>query len=46
MCSSDLAASVDGLQARVDGIDMAEVARQSVAISRAGLQARDRKSVV
>ena len=37
-----VAASVDGLQARVDGIDMAEVARQSVAISRAGLQARAR----
>ncbi|MEL6888030.1 MAG: glutamate--cysteine ligase [Pseudomonadota bacterium] len=37
-----VAASVDGLQARVDGIDMAEVARQAVAISRAGLQARAR----
>ena len=37
-----VAASIDGLQARVDGIDMAEVARQAVAISRAGLQARAR----
>ena len=37
-----VAASIDGLQARVDGIDMGEVARQAVAISRAGLQARAR----
>ena len=37
-----VAASVDGLQARVDGLDMGEIARQAVAISHAGLKARAR----
>ena len=35
-----VAASVDGLQAKVGGISMLEVARQAVAISDAGLKAR------
>ncbi len=35
-----VAASVDGLQAKVDGIDMHDLARQVVAISEAGLKAR------
>jgi len=37
-----VAASVDGLQARVNGIDMHDLARQAVAISNAGLKARAR----
>ncbi|WP_415921824.1 glutamate--cysteine ligase [Tateyamaria sp. SN6-1] len=37
-----VAASVDGLQAKVEGIDMHDVARQAVAISHAGLKARAR----
>lgn len=37
-----VAASVDGLQARVDGIDMHALAREVVAISEAGLKARAR----
>ncbi len=37
-----VAASVDGLQAKVDGIDMHETAREVVAISHAGLEARAR----
>jgi glutamate--cysteine ligase len=36
------AASVDGLQAKVTGIDMATIAREAVAISEAGLKARAR----
>jgi len=35
-----VAASVDGLQAKVDGIDMYALAREVVAISEAGLKAR------
>ena len=35
-----VAASVDGLQAKVNGISMLEIARESVAISDAGLRAR------
>ncbi len=35
-----VAASVDGLQAKVDGIDMHALAREAVAISEAGLKAR------
>jgi len=35
-----VAASVDGLQAKVDGINMHELAREVVAISQAGLKAR------
>ena len=35
-----IAASVDGLQAKVDGIDMYALAREVVAISEAGLKAR------
>ena len=35
-----VAASVDGLQAKVDGIDMHALAREVVAISEAGLKAR------
>ena len=35
-----VAASVDGLQARVDGINMHDLAREVVAISEAGLRAR------
>ncbi|SHI59192.1 glutamate--cysteine ligase [Palleronia salina] len=37
-----VAASKDGLQARVDGIDMHEVARECIDIATAGLQARAR----
>lgn len=37
-----VAASVDGLQGRVDGINMHELAREVVAISEAGLKARAR----
>jgi glutamate--cysteine ligase len=37
-----VAASVDGLQARVDGINMHDLARNVVAISHAGLSARAR----
>jgi glutamate--cysteine ligase len=37
-----VAASVDGLQAKVDGINMHELAREVVAISEAGLKARAR----
>lgn len=37
-----VAASVDGLQAKVDGIDMHALAREVVAISEAGLKARAR----
>ena len=37
-----IAASVDGLQARVADVDMMEVAREVVAISEAGLKARAR----
>ncbi len=37
-----VAASVDALQAKVDGIDMHEIARQAVDISEAGLRARAR----
>ncbi|WP_108813692.1 glutamate--cysteine ligase [Loktanella sp. Alg231-35] len=37
-----VAASVDGLQAQVDGINMHDLAREVVAISHAGLQARAR----
>ena len=37
-----VAASVDGLQAKVAGINMHELAREAVAISQAGLQARAR----
>ena len=37
-----VAASVDGLQAKVDGINMLELAREVVAISEAGLKARAR----
>ncbi|MCZ4353469.1 glutamate--cysteine ligase [Roseovarius aestuarii] len=37
-----VAASVDGLQAKVDGIDMHELARQAVNISESGLRARAR----
>ncbi|MEB8388823.1 glutamate--cysteine ligase [Rhodobacteraceae bacterium KMM 6894] len=37
-----VAASVDALQAKVDGIDMHELARQAVDISEAGLRARAR----
>ncbi|SFO24159.1 glutamate--cysteine ligase [Roseovarius lutimaris] len=37
-----VAASVDGLQARVNGIDMHDLARQAVAISNVGLKARAR----
>ena len=36
------AASIDGLQAKVDGINMHELAREVVAISEAGLKARAR----
>ncbi|WP_439156088.1 glutamate--cysteine ligase [Yoonia sp.] len=35
-----VAASIDGLQAKVEGIDMLDLARQCVAISDAGLKAR------
>ncbi|MEL6683556.1 MAG: glutamate--cysteine ligase, partial [Pseudomonadota bacterium] len=35
-----IAASVDGLQAKVDGINMHDLAREVVAISDAGLKAR------
>jgi glutamate--cysteine ligase len=35
-----VAASIDGLQAKVDGINMHDVAREVVAISHAGLKAR------
>lgn len=37
-----VAASVDGLQAKVDGISMRDLAREVVAISEAGLKARAR----
>ena len=37
-----VAASIDGLQARVDGIDMHDLAREAVAISEAGLKSRAR----
>jgi glutamate--cysteine ligase len=37
-----VAASVDGLQAQVDGIKMHDLAREAVAISEAGLKARAR----
>ncbi|MEO0359331.1 MAG: glutamate-cysteine ligase family protein, partial [Pseudomonadota bacterium] len=37
-----VAASVDGLAASVDGIDMMDLATQAVAISKAGLAARNR----
>ncbi len=37
-----VAASVDGLQAKVDGINMHDLAREVVAISEAGLKARAR----
>ena len=37
-----VAASVDGLQAQIDGINMLEIAREAVAISHAGLSARAR----
>ncbi|MFG5383959.1 glutamate--cysteine ligase [Yoonia sp. R2-816] len=37
-----VAASIDGLQAKVDGIDMHDLAREVVAISEAGLKARAR----
>ncbi|SEQ44297.1 glutamate--cysteine ligase [Loktanella sp. DSM 29012] len=37
-----VAASVDGLQAKVDGIDMHSLARECVAIAEAGLKARAR----
>ena len=37
-----IAASVDGLQAQVDGIDMHALAREVVALSEAGLKARAR----
>jgi len=37
-----VAASVDGLQAQVNGISMHELAREVVAISEAGLKARAR----
>ncbi|MCB5199891.1 glutamate--cysteine ligase [Loktanella sp. TSTF-M6] len=37
-----VAASVDGLQAKVDGIDMHSLARECVAIAEAGLRARAR----
>lgn len=37
-----VAASVDGLQAKVDGISMHELAREVVALSEAGLKARAR----
>ena len=37
-----VAASVDGLQAKVDGIDMHTLAREVVAISQSGLKARAR----
>ncbi|MEX0310445.1 MAG: glutamate--cysteine ligase, partial [Tateyamaria sp.] len=37
-----VAASVDGLQAQVNGVRMHDLAREAVAISRAGLQARAR----
>ena len=37
-----IAASVDGLQARVDGLNMHDLAREAVALSDAGLKARAR----
>ena len=37
-----VAASVDGLQAKVTGIDMHDIAREAVALSEAGLKARAR----
>jgi glutamate--cysteine ligase len=37
-----IAASVDGLQAQVDGIDMMDLARRSVDLAEAGLKARAR----
>ena len=37
-----VAASVDGLQAKVDGISMLDLARETVALSEAGLKARAR----
>ncbi|MFT6023081.1 MAG: glutamate--cysteine ligase [Ascidiaceihabitans sp.] len=37
-----VAASVDGLQAKVDGINMHDIAREAVALSHAGLKARAR----
>ena len=37
-----VAASIDGLQAKVDGIDMHKLAREVLAISEAGLKARAR----
>ncbi|MBC7133416.1 MAG: glutamate--cysteine ligase [Roseovarius sp.] len=37
-----VAASVDGLQAKVDGIDMRALAREALALSHAGLKARAR----
>ncbi|MEW9919736.1 glutamate--cysteine ligase [Marimonas sp. MJW-29] len=37
-----VAASIDGLQAKVTGIDMHEIAREAVALSEAGLRARAR----
>ncbi len=40
-----IAASVDGLQARVDGIDMHSLASEVVALSEAGLTARARAGV-
>ncbi|MFQ1699423.1 glutamate--cysteine ligase [Loktanella agnita] len=40
-----VAASVDGLQAQVDGINMHDLARQVLAISEAGLKARARPGV-
>ena len=39
-----VAASVDGLQAKVDGISMLDLARETVALSEAGLKARARSS--
>ena len=38
-----VAASVDGLQAQVNGVDMHELARQAVVISHEGLKARGRE---
>ena len=40
-----VAASVDGLQAKVDGINMQDLAREAVAISEVGLRARARPGV-
>ena len=38
-----VAASIDGLQAKVSGIDMHAIAREAVALSEAGLKARARQ---